>query len=659
VKHRVKKQIAAQGELGFAVDEVTRVPDSPWAPPDMSALPDRLEGPIAVDTETCDPALKAQGAGWAWPGGGHVAGYSVAAANGCWYLPVRHEGGGNVCEDAAKRWLRSVLSDPDQPKIFAHCQYDLGWMRRSGIEVFGPIVDVQWAEALLDEHRREYSLESIARDRLGVGKDEGILQDALQAYGLDKGGLHKLPARFVGPYAEVDALRTLEIWRKQEPLIDEADEDGRSLREVFDLEHSLIPLYLDMRWRGVRIDVDYVEQLVKTLSDRCDRLAQGLVSNHGFGSSPWATGAIEKALDAAGVRGIGRTATGKSSITQTFLERCGHPLAQEIVEWRKLDKLVGTFLQGQLLNQLHGDRVHGEIHPLKADKAGDSGGLKGTTTGRISMSQPNLQFIPTRTDDGKLIRAAFLPEEGDDYGSPDFNQQEVRLLVHFAYLSKQPGADEARRRFIEDPSLNYHKFAASLMGIAEYKIAKIINFAILYGRGVRETAAQLQMSEDETRQKFKLHEQEMPFAKKLSWTCQETVRRRGYLRSLSGRRMRFPLWEPADWDQRDGTMLPIEQARGRWPGERLERARIHKALNSLIQPSAADQTKMAMRALLDEGLGKHVLMQVHDELGCSVPRDGGRTAAQIKEVMEGAVELSVPSRADVKLGANWKEAKED
>lgn len=651
MKHRHKWELTAQGDLGFRPEEMMSVKDSPWASPDLSALPDRLEGPIAIDTETCDPELKTKGAGWAWYGGGHVAGYSIAAANGCWYLPVRHEGGGNVDGDRARQWLRHVLSDPTQTKVFAHCQYDLGWMRRSGIEVAGPIVDVQWAEALLDEHRWTYSLDSIAKDRLGVGKDETLLQDALRAYGLDKGGMHKLPARYVGPYAEMDALRTLQIWEKQRPLIDEKDKSGRSLREVFDLEHSLIPLYLDMRWRGVRINVGYVEQMVERLRARSDQIAQRLDSDYGFRGTPWEGGKVAKALDAAGIK-IGQTATGKTSITQSFLERCGHPLAREIVEWRKLDKLVGTFLQGQLLGQLHGDRVHGEIHPLRSDEGG-------TITGRVSMSSPNLQFIPSRTDDGKMIRAAFLPEEGEDYGSPDFNQQEVRLLVHFAYLSDQPGAAEARQRFIEDPNLNYHRFAAGLMGLADYKVAKALNFAILYGRGVKETALQLQMSENEIRKKFALHEREMPFAKMLSYECQCVVRKRGYICSLSGRRMRFPLWEPADWKTRDGTMLPHKEACEKWPKTRLERARIHKALNSLIQPSAADQTKMAMRALLREGLGQHILMQVHDELGCSVPRDGGRTAARIREVMESAVELTVPSRADVKLGANWKDAKEE
>jgi DNA polymerase I-like protein with 3'-5' exonuclease and polymerase domains len=651
VKFSAKKKVSpAQGDLGFSVEETTRMPHSPWAPPDLSGMPDRLEGPIAVDCETCDPRLKTNGAGWAWTGGGHVAGYSIAAANGCWYLPIQHEGGGNVDPDRARAWIRHVLSDPTQTKVFANCQYDLGWMRRDGIEFRGRIVDVQWAEALLDEHRYSYSLDSIAKDRLGEGKDATLLDEALMSYGLDKGGMHKLPSRYVGPYAEIDALRTLQIWRVQEPLIDECDDDGRSLREVFDLEHDLIPLYQDMRFRGVRIDVDYVEQLVDRLRARAATIAQRLSWDYDFRGTPWEAAKVAKALDIAGVH-VGRTASGKSSITQAFLERCGHPLAQEIVEWRKLDKLIGTFLQGQLLNQLHGDRVHGEIHPLRSDDGG-------TVTGRLSMSNPNLQFIPTRTEDGKLIRAAFLPEDGEDYGSPDFNQQEPRLLVHFAYVARQAGAVEARQRYLDDPNMNYHKFTAALMGIQDYSIAKIINLAIIYGRGVRETAAQLGISEDETRQKFKLHAREIPFAKKLSYMCQDVVRRRGYIRSLSGRRLRFHLWEPADWELRDGTMLPLEQARGRWPGVRLDVARIHKALNSLIQPSAADQTKMAMRALLREGLGQHVMMQVHDELGCSVPRDGGKTAERIKEVMESAVDLSVPSRADIKLGRNWMEAKD-
>lgn len=648
MKHRRALVLPGQLDLGFRVEEMTPCPESAWRPPDLGQLPDRLGGIVGVDTETRDFGLTDKiGAGWAWFGGGEVVGASVVADNCRVYLPIAHQGGDNVDRDVAIRWLRRVLGDESTTKVFAHAQYDMGWLRRLGVEVRGRVVDVQWVDALLDENQREYNLDEVSQRRLGRRKDETLLRAAARAYGVDpKSGLWRLPGRYVGPYGEEDAALARDIWAVQEPMI-----EAEGLREVFDLEHDLIPLYLDMRTRGVRIDVNYAEDLARELESRNRATAERLARDYGFKASPWETAAVARILAQEGVE-VGRTSTGKASVTKDFLNRCGHPLAREIVAWREAEKLLGTFLRGQILGMLHAGRVHGEIHPLKSDDGG-------TVTGRLSMSNPNLQFIPTRTAEGKLIRRCFLPEEGELWTSPDFSQQEPRLLVHFAYLAQRAGfrvrgAEEARRRYIDDPTMSYHDFAAELTGL-EYAAAKILNLAIIYGRGIAETAAQLQISHDECRAKFQTHHREMPFAKDLSFICQDVVRERGYIRSLLGRRVRFDLWEPRDWDRRNGKMLPREAAEAVWEGLPLDRARLHKALNSLIQPSAADQTKAAMRAVWREGLGSRVLVQVHDELGCSVPDQA--TADRIAAIMREAVPLEVPVRVDAKVGPNWKEAK--
>jgi len=644
----VKRKVhsADQLGLGFTVPEMTRVPKSSWQCPDLSTLPTRLEGSIGVDLETCDHGLKANaGPGWAWKGGGFVAGYSVCADNFRAYLPVAHAEGPNLDRTQVRRWLNHVLSDVGQPKIFANAMYDIGWASKDGVTVHGPVVDVQLTEAILDEHRMSYSLESIAQDRLGRGKEESLLREAAAAYGVDpKSDLWMLPPQFVGPYAELDSSLPREIWEIHRPLV-----EAEGLGEIVKLEHDLLPMYVDMRRRGVRIDQSYAESLRDQLRADIEAITEEIHRRTGIKVSIWAAESIAKAFDQEGLGHLyGRTLkTDAPSITKDLLASIDHWLPKLILDARQKDKLAGTFLEGQVLGQLHDGRVHGQVHPLKSDDGG-------TVTGRISMSDPNLQFIPARSDDGKKIRGCFLPEEGEEWGTLDFNQQEPRLTVHFAHLADVAGAADARDRYLQDPNMNYHRFVADLTGL-EYKVSKILNLAIIYGRGVNDTAADLGKTWEETRALFDKHHDEMPFARNLSELCQRAVNQRGYVKSILGRRMRFPLWEPARWEDRTKEMYPLEKAQKRWPNQRLVRARIHKALNSVIQPSAADQTKAAMLAVHQAGYGSRVMIQVHDELDCSIP--DRRTGEEIGKIMEDAVRLEVPTKVDLEVGPNWADAK--
>lgn len=641
-----------QGTLGFSVSEMTRVPASDWVAPRVAELPDRLHGLVGVDTETEDRGLNAdQGAGWAWNGGGRVVGYSISADNWRGYIPLGHPEGNVDDPVKARAWLNHVLGG-DNTKLFAHAMYDVGWAETDGVKILGPVVDVQWAEALLDEHRMSYSLEAIAADRIGEKKDEALLTEAAVAYGLGatkrdvKRNLHKLPARFIGPYAEWDAEAPRRIWAEQDALIKK-----EKLERVLDLEHSLLPMYLDMRRRGVRIDVARAEALREDLEKRVVALVAEIKRLTGREVEIWAAKSIAPVLDDIGVRYPLTPASREPSITQEVLEKAQHPVTKLIREARELDKLRGTFVDGQVLGAMHEGRVHGSINPLKSDD-GEGGKRRGTVTGRISMDNPNLQFIPIRTDMGKKIRELFVPEDGEKWASADFGQQEPKLLVHYGCLVKMPSAMAARDKYLADPKMNYHEFVSGLTGL-NYKSAKILNMAIIYGRGIKETSIELGKSQDETKALFRKHAEKMPFARAMSYRCQDAVRERGYITSLSGRRMRFPLWEPDDWDLRDGRMLKLEEAQRAWPGQPLGRARIHKALNSLIQPSAADQTKTAMRRVWDAGYGKHILMQVHDELGASVPDP--KIADDIAELMRDAVKLVVPVVVDVEIGDNWGE----
>jgi len=616
-------------------------PESKWTPP--TTLPDRLGGVIGVDTETNDQGLASGGgSGWAWKDGGFVAGYSISADNFKGYLPIAHEGGGNMDPVKVRKWLNHVLADEKQPKVFAQAMYDIAWAERDGVKIGGPIIDVLIVEAMLDEYRFNYSLDAISQDRLGRTKDETLLKAAAEAAGYhEKEELWRLHSKYVGPYAEMDADLARDIWKVQEPLIIQEE-----LGTVLELEHDLIPMYIDMRRRGVRIDLPYVEGFRKQLTTEIEEQLADLKRKVGFEVNVNAAKSVAAAFDTENLK-YGRTATNLPSITSHLLETTNHWLPKAVLAIRQKSKLRGTFIDGQILGQLHAGYVHGEIHPMKSDDGG-------TVTGRLSMSNPNLQFIPTRTEEGARIRRAFLPYPKTQWASADFSQQEPRLLVHFASLVGVSGALRARERYLKDPDMSYHDFAAKLTGL-DYKAAKILNLAIIYGRGIAQTANELGKSHDETKDMFATHHREMPFAKGLSYKCMEVVKKRGFIRSLLKRRMRFPYWEPESWDLRERVLLKEDEARAKWPNTRLQRARLHKSLNSLIQPSAADQTKLAMREVYREGYGKHVMIQVHDELCCSVPDK--KTAITIGNIMRDAVKLEVPVKLEVSIGPNWRDAK--
>lgn len=646
-----KMEGSGQLGLGFSVVETNSVPQTSWEPPDLSSLPDRLFGVVGVDTETDDRGLQNdQGPGWAWEGGGRVVGYSVAADNGRWYLPIGHAEG-NVDPDRARRWLRHVLVDKTQTKVFANSMYDLGWSEKDGVKIEGPIVDVQFVEPLLNEHRLSYELGSIAITRVGRDKNEQGMLEAGRAYGLGdtmkqiKARLAELPSWHVGPYAEEDAELPREIWAAQKQVVAE-----EGLEKICDLEHRLIPMYLDMRRRGVRIDVSRVLAMRQRLIGEVAALVAEAKRLTGVAVELWEPRTLALLLDELGVP-YGRTPrSDEPQITNDTLARSEHPACRAILDARQKDKLRGTFLEGQILGQLHGDRVHGQAHPLKGDEGG-------TVTGRLSMSNPNLQFIPVRTEEGRLIRTMFLAEQGELWGKLDNNQQEVRLLVHFGVLCDMLSAIDAQRRYREDPRLDYHQMVAVITNLVRTR-AKSLNFAIIYGRGIAETAAELNLSRDETKSLFRQHKEKMPFARGVSDRCQAVVKARGFLKTLLGRRQRFPLWEPEDWDMRresGNKMLELEAAEREWPGIPLVRARLHKALNSLVQPSAADQAKKQMLDVWEAGHGGRVMIQVHDELDVSVPDE--RAGREIADVMQSAVRLEVPVVVDSAFGANWGEAK--
>ena len=620
-------------------------PKSEWVPP--LELPDITSASkIAIDLETCDPNLKELGPGWA-RGDGFVVGYAIATDGWSGYIPVRHKGGGNLDERIVNRWLKKVFECPAD-KIMHNAQYDMGWIRRMGFTLNGRVIDTMVIASLLDENRYSYSLNSIAYDYLNKTKSEKELTEAARSFGIDpKAEMWKMPAMYVGPYAEADATLTLELWQHFAAKV-----ETEGLQQITALELDLLPCLVDMTWRGVRVDMDRVERTRDALLKREKAILAELRRKIGWDVEIWAAQSLAKAFEELGIA-FPKTEKGAPSFTKNFLSNNDDPVAKLIVEARNLNKTSGTFIN--TINRHCGSdgRIHAHINQIRSDDGG-------TVSGRISMSNPNLQQIPARDPElGPMIRSLFLPEEGQQWAAIDFSQQEPRILVHYAYVygksrgSDLLGAPEFVERYRSDPSTDFHTMVAEMASIPR-KQAKTINLGVMYGMGVEKLADQLDIGKEEAKDLLAQYDERVPFVKGLTKGVMNRLNEissRGTLRSLLGRQLRFELWEPDTFGMNKA--LPYKEAVDTYgPTTRLRRAYTYKALNRLIQASAADMTKQAMVNIYKTG--RVPLIQIHDEIAMSVAdADEARTVAHI---METAVPLEVPSKCDVEIGPSWGEA---
>lgn len=620
-------------------------PKSEWVPP--LELPDITSASkIAIDLETCDPNLKELGPGWA-RGDGFVVGYAIATDGWSGYIPVRHKGGGNLDERIVNRWLKKVFECPAD-KIMHNAQYDMGWIRRMGFTLNGRVIDTMVIASLLDENRYSYSLNSIAYDYLNKTKSEKELTEAARSFGIDpKAEMWKMPAMYVGPYAEADATLTLELWQHFAAKV-----ETEGLQQITALELDLLPCLVDMTWRGVRVDMDRVERTRDALLKREKAILAELRRKIGWDVEIWAAQSLAKAFEELGIA-FPKTEKGAPSFTKNFLSNNDDPVAKLIVEARNLNKTSGTFIN--TINRHCGSdgRIHAHINQIRSDDGG-------TVSGRISMSNPNLQQIPARDPElGPMIRSLFLPEEGQQWAAIDFSQQEPRILVHYAYVygksrgSDLLGAPEFVERYRSDPSTDFHTMVAEMASIPR-KQAKTINLGVMYGMGVEKLADQLDIGKEEAKALLAQYDERVPFVKGLTKGVMNRLNEtssRGTLRSLLGRQLRFELWEPDTFGMNKA--LPYKEAVDTYgPTTRLRRAYTYKALNRLIQASAADMTKQAMVNIYKTG--RVPLIQIHDEIAMSVAdADEARTVAHI---METAVPLEVPSKCDVEIGPSWGEA---
>ena len=607
---------------------------SEWTPPeDVPNLSDAKE--IAIDLETYDPGIKQTGPGWATDNG-YIAGIAIAVEGWKGYFPIRHEGGGNFDEAILKRQIKKILDLPCD-KIFHNAQYDVGWLRWWGLEVKGKIIDTLIAAPLVDENRFRYSLNELGKDYLKETKSEGLLYEAAKEWGVDaKGEMYKLPAMYVGPYAEQDADLTLRLWQffKIELIKQE-------LSSIFDLETRLLPCLIDMKWNGVRVDLDKAEKIKKNLQAQENKVLQQIKKDTNVDVDIWAAVSVAKAFDKLKIKYEVTEKSGQPKFDKNFLTTHKHPLAKMIVTARETNKARTTFID-TILRHSYQSRIHADIHQMR----GDTGG---TVTGRFSYSNPNLQQIPARNKEiGPLIRSIFVPNKGCKWGSFDYSQQEPRVLVHFAALTGGglKGADEVIESYkTQDP--DFHQAVADMAGI-DRRTAKTINLGMMYGMGKGKLSSELGLDKFETEDLFAKFHANVPFVKQLMEQATRKAENVGFLRTLLGRKCRFDKWEPRAFGIHKA--LPLWEAEKEY-GRDLKRAWTYKALNRLIQGSSADMTKKAMVDLYEEGIVSHI--QVHDELNCSI--ESKEQATRIKEVMENTVELKVPLKVDAEIGPSWGE----
>jgi DNA polymerase I-like protein with 3'-5' exonuclease and polymerase domains len=609
-------------------------PQTEWVPP--ASFPDLSSAKeIAIDLETCDPNMENMGPGWARKDG-YIIGYAVAVEGWKGYFPVAHQGGGNLDKTIVERFIKKILSY-SSTKIFHNAAYDVGWLMAHGFDVKGKIIDTMIAAPLLDENRFSYSLNALGFDYLSETKSEKGLKEAAASFGVHpKKELWKLPAMFVGEYAEQDAELTFKLWQHFKLLLRKEE-----LESIFELETKLLPILIDMTRRGIRFDRDKALSLVNQMKKEEKDLSTKIEDMSGMPVDIWAAQSIAKAFDNLKIE-YPRTETGLPSFKKSFLESHEHKVSKLIVEAREAQKTYSTFLQPYLDFSKRDGRIHTHINQLRSETGG-------TVSGRLSANSPNLQQVPVRHKTiGPLVRSLFLPEEKEQWAACDFSSQEPRLLVHYAHLLGLDGADTMKRAYDENPDTDFHQMVADMASI-ERKPAKTIGLGLCYGMGKNKLANELNMEVEDASELINIFHEKVPF---LKGTIEAVMRRiehpkaKGSIRTLLGRKCRFNLWEPTQWGVHKA--LPYEQALADY-GPRIKRAYTYKGLNRLIQGSAADQTKASMIALHEAGFT--LLLQIHDEIALSVKnKEEAREAANI---MCNAVKLEIPSKVDIDTGQTW------
>lgn len=643
-------------------------PSSTWTPTPVSELPAwPVHGRVSVDVETREPSdFGKNGTGLRRTDDAYVVGVSFAIEDGgAYYLPIAHEGGGNLDPKHVWRYLQDQADRFQGTIVGANLQYDLDWLAANDV-VFAAakwFKDVQVADPVIYELHHSYTLEAVL-GRWGVpGKDESHLREAARAWGFSasvKGNLWRLPASHVGAYAEQDAVGPLLALRRQEREIEE-----KELWSVWEMECRVLPILLGMRQKGVLIDQDQLAH-VEAWSLAEARKELEVVRYHtGRRIDPdelGDKGALLPALEEAGFSrsrfsltagGAKRLAAGLElrpvdyEVTAEALRLIDHPVADAILAAKKADKLRRTFC-ASIRRFLGADgRVHATFNQLK--RQDDGSDLDGTITGRLSLKAPNLHQQPRRGEIGAMWRRIYVPEPGALWGKLDYSSQEPRIMVHAGVAQGLRGAAEFARRYREEPdTTDFHDMVTALARAGGADVTrdqcKIAGLARAYGAGLGKLAMQLGLPyAEETQADGRVFlvpvglategivnaiDAAVPFLSELQRLAKAVAARKGYITTAGGRRLHFP-------------------SKGAGNGYDF----LHKAFNKYVQGTAADQTKLAMIAAVDAGYD--IRLQVHDELDGNF--ESPEAASFCARLMETCLELQCVSRVDPAVGPSWGE----
>lgn len=668
IRTKLKKSPAFWGQM-------PSIRDNGWRPvtefPNLSAAK-----VIGFDTETYDPELLDAGPGWG-RGKGHIIGASLSVDDGTsWYFPIRHgimpdgsqilppeHAAMNMDPAQVMRFLKHTLGD-NRPKVGANVIYDIGWLAWEGVTVGGRVYDVQFAEALLNSEEPSVALENLAQTHLGEGKVTEELYEWLArwndrpATSSQRGNLYVTPPCMSGPYAEADASLPIAILNRQWPKMAQ-----RGVLELFDLECRLIPVLVKMRLKGAPVNVKKAEKIVDDLTVRADVISEKL--NHMSGMRVNTNASLAPAFNALGIPIPTKVSkiTGESAVSfdKKILQGIDHPFAALVLEHRGLLKVRDTFVQSYIIEKNVNGRLYCTFHPLK----GEGGG---TRSGRLSSSDPNLQNIPVRSAEGKLVRDAFDGTiSGHRWRSFDYSSIEYRLLAHYA---TGPGSDDVRRIFAENPMADYHQIVADMiLELVNLDIgrgpAKTINFGIVYGMALPALAASLKLPKTEAATLLDKYHEASPYVRATMEACSTEVHSTGMVRTLLNRASDFNSWTNIAWSDEGRMSLPYDEAVRKWGMHNVQRAMTHKALNRKLQGSAADVMKLAMVTAYEAGLFEEdacgmPILTVHDELDFEDKGDLDNPAwDELKRVMEtcAAPYLKVPlivegGHADTWAGAH-------
>ena len=651
---------------------------------------------IAIDLETYDPNLKSKGTG-AIRQDGFITGVAVCTKNETVYFPLQHSDTQKTEEEKKDFWdkfLEKVLLNKKITKVFHNAMYDVCWIRAvTGKMIEGRIVDTMIAASVIDENRFKYSLDSLAKDYLKESKYKYDLQQKTLEW---SGGtvkdpmtnMHKLPATLVKDYAKQDVNLTFKLWKKFNKKLDEVlyiNEDGESktCRKIFELETKLFLCLVEMKFKGVRIDVLKLKGFGEELKLKRDNILKEIKNQTNIDLKIWAASSIKDLLQKRNITDYKKTPkSGMPSLPKDYLRTHKDDLLRKVAEAREYDKAANTFVDG-LLGFVYKGRIHADINQIRSDSGG-------TVTGRFSMSNPNLQQIPAKGEIGKKMREVFLPEPGHTWGSFDYSQQEPRIVVHYALTHNCAGTSLLKKQFDNDKA-DFHQIVADMAKISR-KQAKTINLGLFYGMGKNKLRAELGLEKEGAKKLFDEYHKKVPFVKEISEKFMEFSEDEKLIYTLEDRFCRFDRYESTDkkwienkwqeWDTSKREYVPVKllteaEARAETAKkynksqekkfENLNKeeqdvefsqyfvpAFTYKALNRMVQGSAADMTKKAMVLLYEKGIIPHI--QIHDELCVSVKNNLGDT---IKEVMETAVPLKINNKVDCAYGSSWGATSEE